>query len=71
MALGHLPTPAWVPERSATEARRAAAAGAGPDELAGLLPAAVARAVARLRPYDADAGPYLARAAALGNLERQ
>jgi nicotinic acid mononucleotide adenylyltransferase len=69
-AVGLLPTPVWVPKRSATEARAAAAAGAGPEELAELLPAAVARTVVRLRAYDPDPGPYLARAAALDVLER-
>jgi hypothetical protein len=54
-----------VPERSATEARAVAEAG-GP--LQALVPATVAAAVARHRVYDADPGPYLARAAALDAL---
>jgi nicotinic acid mononucleotide adenylyltransferase len=61
---GRLPTAAWVPERSATEARAAAARGLALD---GLLPAAVARAVERTGAY--DMGPsYLARARELDEL---
>jgi nicotinic acid mononucleotide adenylyltransferase len=56
-----LPTPAWVPERSATQARAAAAAG---QPLGALLPAAVARRVERTRAY--HPGPsYLVRIRAL------
>jgi nicotinic acid mononucleotide adenylyltransferase len=44
-----LPTPAWVPERSATQARAAAARG---QPLGDLLPAAVARGVERTGAYD-------------------
>jgi nicotinic acid mononucleotide adenylyltransferase len=59
-----LPTAAWVPERSATEARAAAARGLPLD---GLLPAVVARAVQRTGAY--DNGPsYLARARELDAL---
>ncbi len=59
-----LPTAAWVPERSATEARAAASQGLALD---GLLPAAVARAVERTGAY--DMGPsYLARARELDAL---
>jgi nicotinic acid mononucleotide adenylyltransferase len=53
-----LPTAGWVPERSATEARAAAARGLPLDKL---LPAAVARAVERTGAYDM-APSYLARA---------
>jgi nicotinic acid mononucleotide adenylyltransferase len=61
-----LPTAAWVPERSATEARAAAAQGLPLD---GLLPAPVARAVERTGAY--DNGPsYLARARELDALSR-
>ena len=59
-----LPTAAWVPERSATEARAAAARGLPLD---GLLPAAVARAVERTGAYD-NAPSYLARARELDAL---
>jgi nicotinic acid mononucleotide adenylyltransferase len=52
-----LPTPAWVPERSATQAREAAARGRPLDDL---LPAAVARGVERTRAY-APGDDYLAR----------
>ena len=44
-----LPTPSWVPERSATQARAAAARG---QPLGDLLPAAVARGVERTGAYD-------------------
>jgi nicotinic acid mononucleotide adenylyltransferase len=61
-----LPTAAWVLERSATEARAAAARGLPLDAL---LPAAVARAVERTGAY--DSGPsYLARARELDALSR-
>jgi nicotinic acid mononucleotide adenylyltransferase len=61
-----LPTAAWVPERSATEARAAAACGLALDAL---LPAPVARAVERTGAY--DNGPsYLARARELDALSR-
>jgi nicotinic acid mononucleotide adenylyltransferase len=43
-----LPTPAWVPERSATQAREAAARGLPLDDL---LPAVVARRVERTGAY--------------------
>jgi nicotinic acid mononucleotide adenylyltransferase len=59
-----LPTPAWVPERSATQARTAAARG---QPLGDLLPAAVARGVERTGAY----GPgdaYLVRIRALDAL---
>jgi nicotinic acid mononucleotide adenylyltransferase len=52
-----LPTPAWVPERSATQAREAAARGRPLDDL---LPAAVARGVERTRAY-APGDDYLVR----------
>ena len=57
-----LATPAGTAERSATEARAAAAAGRPLDDL---VPAAVARAAERTGAYDADPTPYLARARAL------
>jgi nicotinic acid mononucleotide adenylyltransferase len=61
---GRLRTAAWVPERSATEARDAAARGLPLD---GLVPAVVARAVERTGAY--DNGPsYLARARELDTL---
>jgi nicotinic acid mononucleotide adenylyltransferase len=63
-----LRTPAWVPERSATEARAAAAAG---EPLGQLLPAAVARAVLRTGAYDPDPARYLTRARALDALVAQ
>jgi nicotinic acid mononucleotide adenylyltransferase len=56
-----LPTPAWVPERSATQARAAAAAG---RPLGELLPAAVAAGVERTGAY-APGDAYLARIRAL------
>jgi nicotinic acid mononucleotide adenylyltransferase len=56
-----LPTPAWVPERSATQAREAAARGLPLDDL---LPAAVARAVERTGAYD-PGDAYLVRLRAL------
>jgi nicotinic acid mononucleotide adenylyltransferase len=59
-----LPTPAWVPERSATEARAAAAAG---RPLGELLPAAVARRVERTGAYAPGEG-YLVRMRALDTL---
>jgi nicotinic acid mononucleotide adenylyltransferase len=52
-----LPTPAWVPERSATQARAAAARG---RPLGDLLPAAVARGVERTGAY-APGDAYLVR----------
>jgi nicotinic acid mononucleotide adenylyltransferase len=52
-----LPTAAWVPERSATQARAAAAAGRPLDPL---LPAAVARRVERTGAY-APGDAYLVR----------
>jgi nicotinic acid mononucleotide adenylyltransferase len=60
-----LPTPAWVPERSATQARAAAAAAGRP--LGDLLPAAVARRVERTGAY-APTDAYLARIPALDAL---
>ena len=56
-----LPTPAWVPERSATQARAAAARGQPLDDL---LPAAVARGVERTGAYD-PGDAYLVRIRAL------
>jgi nicotinic acid mononucleotide adenylyltransferase len=56
-----LPTPAWVPERSATQAREAAARGLPLDDL---LPAAVARGVERTGAYD-PGDAYLVRIRAL------
>jgi nicotinic acid mononucleotide adenylyltransferase len=67
-SVGRLATPAWVPERSATEARALAEAG---GSLKGLVPAPVAAVVARQRVYDADPAPYLARVAALNALLRE
>jgi nicotinic acid mononucleotide adenylyltransferase len=52
-----LPTAAWVPERSATQARAAAARGLPLDDL---LPAAVARRVERTGAY-APGDAYLVR----------
>ena len=52
-----LPTAAWVPERSATQAREAAARGLPLDDL---LPAAVARGVERTGAYVPGDG-YLVR----------
>jgi nicotinic acid mononucleotide adenylyltransferase len=52
-----LPTPSWVPDRSATQARAAAARG---RPLGQLLPAAVARGVERTGAY-APGDAYLAR----------
>jgi nicotinic acid mononucleotide adenylyltransferase len=52
-----LPTAAWVPERSATQARAAAAAGLPLDDL---VPAAVARRVERTGAY-APGDTYLVR----------
>ena len=56
-----LPTPGWVPERSATQAREAAAGGLPLGEL---LPAAVAAGVERTGAY-APGDAYLARTRAL------
>ena len=62
-----LPTAAWVPERSATQARAAAAAGLPLDHL---LPAPVARAVKATGAF--HPGPsYLARIRELDNLVTQ
>ena len=52
-----LPTATWVPERSATQAREAAARGLPLDDL---LPAAVARGVERTGAY-AQGDAYLVR----------
>ncbi len=60
-----LPTPAWAPARSATEARAVAAVG---GDLRPLLPATVARAVRRTGAYDEDPAGYLARARELDAL---
>ena len=60
-----LPTPGWVPSRSATQARAVAAAG---GDLSGLVPAPVAAAVTRTGAYDEDPASYLTRAAALERL---
>jgi nicotinic acid mononucleotide adenylyltransferase len=65
LTVSPLATPDWVPARSATEARRVAAAG---GDLRSLVPAAVARAVERTRAYDRDPAAYLARARELGHL---
>jgi nicotinic acid mononucleotide adenylyltransferase len=59
-----LPTPAWVPERSATQAREAAARGL---PLGVLLPAVVAAGVERTAAYAPGAG-YLVRIRALETL---
>jgi nicotinic acid mononucleotide adenylyltransferase len=59
-----LPTPAWVPERSATQAREAAAGGL---PLGDLLPAVVAAGVERTGAYDPGDG-YLVRIRALETL---
>jgi hypothetical protein len=59
-----LPTPAWVPERSATQAREAAARGLPLD---GLLPAVVAAGVERTGAYAPGDG-YLVRIRALETL---
>ena len=68
LRFARLATPGWVPERSATEARAAAAAG---RPLRGLLPAAVARAAERTGAYDMDSTRYLARAQSLDTLLAQ
>jgi len=60
-----LATPAWVPARSATEARQAAAGG---GDLRSLVPAVVARAAERTRAYHRDPAAYLARARELDQL---
>ena len=60
-----LPTAAWVPARSATEARAVAARG---GDLGPLVPAAVARAIRRTGAYDDDPSAYLARARWLDTL---
>jgi nicotinic acid mononucleotide adenylyltransferase len=57
-----LSTPAWVPTRSATQARAAAAAGGA---MTNLVPPEVAAKVLRLGAYAPDPGPYLARIHAL------
>jgi nicotinic acid mononucleotide adenylyltransferase len=59
-----LPTPAWVPERSATQARKAAARGL---PLGDLLPAPVAAGVERTGAY-APGDAYLVRIRALETL---
>jgi nicotinic acid mononucleotide adenylyltransferase len=59
-----LPTAAWVPERSATQARQAAARGLPLDEL---VPAVVARAVELTGAYAPD-DRYVARMRELDNL---
>jgi nicotinic acid mononucleotide adenylyltransferase len=59
-----LPTPAWVPERSATQARAAAARGL---PLGDLLPAVVAAGVERTGAY-APGDDYLVRIRALETL---
>jgi nicotinic acid mononucleotide adenylyltransferase len=61
VASAPLPTAAWVPERSATQARAAAVQG---RPLGGLLPAAVARGVERTGAY-APGDAYLVRIRAL------
>jgi nicotinic acid mononucleotide adenylyltransferase len=62
-----LPTAAWVPERSATQARAAAARG---HPLDALVPAAVARRVERTGAY-APGPAYLVRVRELDTLTRQ
>jgi nicotinic acid mononucleotide adenylyltransferase len=62
-----LRTADWVPERSSTQARAAAARGLPLD---GLLPAVVARAVERTGAYDNDPS-YLARARQLDALRHR
>lgn len=57
--------PSWVPERSSTEARAAAAAGRPLD---GLVPAVIKSAIVRSRAYDPDPTAYHARAAMLDAL---
>ena len=59
-----LPTPAWMPERSATQARAAAARGQPLDEL---VPAVVARGVERTGAYH-PGDAYLVRIRALDAL---
>lgn len=59
-----LPTPAWAPERSATQARAAAANG---EPLGDLLPAVVARRVERTGAY-APSSDYPVRIRALEGL---
>jgi nicotinic acid mononucleotide adenylyltransferase len=65
LAVSPLATPDWVPARSATEARQAAASG---GDLRSLVPAAVARAAERTGAYDPDPAAYLARARELDRL---
>jgi nicotinic acid mononucleotide adenylyltransferase len=60
-----LSTAAWVPGRSATEARAAAARGLPLDRL---VPTAIARTVERTGAYDTDPTSYLARARQLDDL---
>jgi len=60
-----LPTPDWVPARSSTQAREAARRG---EPLDHLVPAVVARAIARTRAYDDDPRPYRTRADELETL---
>jgi nicotinic acid mononucleotide adenylyltransferase len=59
LAVRPLATPVWVPSRSATEARQAAAAG---GDLRSLVPVVVARAAERTRAYHHEPADYLARA---------
>ncbi len=60
-----LPTPARIRDRSSTEVREAARHRRPLDQL---VPSAVARAIARTRPYDDEPEPYLTRARALDAL---
>jgi hypothetical protein len=63
-----LPTPAWVPSRSSTQAREEAAAR---GDLAGHVPAELVAAIEASRAYDPDPRAYAARAAALEQLLRR
>jgi nicotinic acid mononucleotide adenylyltransferase len=65
LAVRPLATPDWVPARSATEARQAAADG---GDLRSLVPALVARAAERTHAYHRDPADYLARARELERL---
>jgi hypothetical protein len=65
LAAGRLATADWVPSRSATQARAAAAAR---RDLRGLVPAPVAAAIERTGVYDLDPAGYRRRAAALTEL---
>ncbi len=60
-----LPTPGWVPARSATQVRALAAAGA---DLTGLVPAELVAPIRRTGAYDEGRACYLARARELDAL---